>query len=138
MSQLARLCFSLEQPLLDKLEDLMRNSTYANRSEFIRDMIRERLVHEEWTSDGQALGTITLIYDHHTRGLTDRLTELQHRYHAGVLASTHVHLTHELCAEMIMVSGKAAEVSELAGLLRQQKGVLHAALSMSTPGVHLA
>ena len=136
-SELVRLSFSLERPLLDRLEKLVATSRYTNRSEFIRDMIRDHLVAEEWVRGQEALGTITLLYDHHTRGLTEKLTDLQHDHRAKVLATTHVHLTHHLCAEMIMATGKAEEIRRLADALHQQKGVLHAALSMSSAGKKL-
>ncbi len=137
MSNLARLSFSLERPLLDRLEKLLRDSKYQNRSEYIRDLIRDQLVEQEWERNEEALGTITLIYDHHMRQLSDKLTHLQHEHHDEVLAATHVHLDHHLCAEMIMVKGRAQRVRSLADRLRQQKGVLHSTLSMSSTGKKL-
>ena len=137
MSTLARLSFSLEQPLLDRLEKLLKESRYENRSEFIRDMIRGQLVEKEWERNEEALGTVTLLYDHHMRQLSDKLMDLQHEYHDAVLATTHVHLDHELCAETIMVRGRAERIRRLADLLRRQKGVLHATLSMSSTGKKL-
>ncbi len=136
-SELVRLSFSLERSLLNRLEKLLAASRYTNRSEFIRDMIRDRLVAEEWVRGQEALGTVTLLYDHHTRGLSEKLTDVQHDHQANVLATTHVHLTHDLCAEMIMATGKADDIQALADALRQQKGVLHAALSMSSVGKRL-
>jgi CopG family nickel-responsive transcriptional regulator len=80
------------------------------------------------------VGTITLVYDHHKRQLSEQLTRLQHRHHHLVLAATHVHLDHDLCVESILVKGPADDVRTMADLLRKQKGVLHAALSMSSTG----
>ena len=110
---------------------------YATPSEFIRDLIRSRLVEGEWAKDEQAIGTVTLVYDHDTRRLSDKLTSLQHKHHDAVLATTHVHLDHHLCAEMIMVKGRAHTIQELATQLGQQKGVLHSSLSMSSTGKQL-
>ena len=138
MSNVVRLSFSIEQPLLDRLERLMAEEHYANRSEFIRDMIRERLVEREWEQDVEAVGTITLVYNHHTRGLSDRLTDAQHDHHDVILASTHIHLDHDLCAETVIVKGQATRIKQLADLLKQQKGVLHAGLSVSSTGKQLA
>jgi len=138
MSELERLSFSLEKPLLAKLEKLVRAARYTNRSEFIRDLIRSRLVEQEWESDKDALGTVTLLYDHHVRGLSDRLTHLQHDYHGNILATTHVHLDHELCAEVIMIRGKANLIRQLATAMGREKGVLHASLSLSSTGKQLA
>lgn len=137
MADLTRLSFTIEQPLLKKMERLMRRGRFRNRSEFIRDLIRSRLVDSEWEQDAEALGTITLVYDHDTRRLSDKLTSLQHKHHDAVLATTHVHLDNHMCAEMIMVKGRAHTIRELADVLGQQKGVLHAQLSMSSTGKQL-
>ena len=137
MSQLVRLSLSLEKPLFDRLERLVKRSGYTNRSEFVRDMIRQQLVAGEWDKDREVLGTVTLIYDHHRRALSSELTRLQHHHHHAVLVSTHVHLSEDLCAEVILVRGKASEVKHLADSLRQQKGVYHAELSMSSTGTSL-
>lgn len=137
MSDLVRLSFSLERPLNDALEQLVEDTGCANRSELIRNMIRARLVEQEWEGDEEALGTVTLLYNHHMRRLSERLTQVQHVHHGAVLAATHVHLDHDLCAEMIMVRGTASEIRRLAEELRQQKGILHASLSMSSTGKKL-
>ena len=111
MSDLVRLSISLEKPLLQRLERLVRSSRYTNRSEFIRDLIRQRLVEQQWADQRQeVVGTITLIYDHHARQLADKLVDIQHDHHEMVMATTHVHLSHDLCAEMIMVRGGAGHV----------------------------
>jgi len=138
MSDLVRTSVSIERPLLNRLEKMIRGSRYTNRSEFIRDMIRERLVQQEWERDQEVVGTITLIYDHHVRLLNEKLTDLQHDHHGTILATTHVHLDKHMCAEMIMLQGRAGEIRRVADLLRQQKGVFHASLSISSTGTKLA
>ncbi|MCF7790518.1 MAG: nickel-responsive transcriptional regulator NikR [Victivallales bacterium] len=138
MPSLTRLSFSIEDSLFNKLDKMVRESGYANRSEFIRDMIRDQIVAEEWRDNqDETVGTITLIYDHKRRELSEKLTDLQHSSHNIVLASTHVHLTHEICAEMIMVKGNPKEVKHLSDKLKQQKGVLHSGLIMGTTGINL-
>ncbi len=137
MSDLVRMSLSLEKPLLDRLEAMVARSRYTNRSEFIRDMIRRQMVDQEWQANEEAVGTITLVYDHHARTLSKKLTELQHRHHHAILASTHVHLTHDTCVEMILARGPADQIREIADLLRGQKGVLHASLSTSSTGKRL-
>ena len=135
MSDLVRLSISLEKGLAQRLEHLVRGSRYTNRSEFVRDLVRQRLVQEQWSDARQpVVATVTLVYDHHARELLDRLVDIQHHFEDHILASTHVHLSHELCAEMIMVRGKPARIRELADELRQQRGVLHATLGMATTG----
>ena len=137
MSKLVRLSMSLEEDLYRRMEALVRKSRYTNRSEFIRDLIRDHLVQLEWQTDDVLLGTISLVYDHHARGLTERLTEQQHHFAGKVLATTHVHLDEHLCAEMIMVRGKGKDIQVLAGRLQREKGVLHAKLAAGTTGKHL-
>ncbi len=134
MSDLVRLSFSIEEKLLDKLENIVKEKGYDNRSEFIRDIIRNMVVSGEWDSNNEIIATITLVFDHHKKELGKKLTNVQHKFHDIVLASTHVHLNHDICAEMIMVKGSAKTVNELANKLRQQKGVLHAGLTMSSTG----
>jgi CopG family nickel-responsive transcriptional regulator len=137
MTELTRLSFSIERSLEEKLEELVVRAGYGNRSEFIRDLIRDRLVEREWTENGEAVGTITLVYDHHARGVGEKLTGLQHDHHDVVLAATHVHLDHQLCAEVIICRGSSSDIQKIASRLRQQKGVLHGALSMSSTGAKL-
>lgn len=138
MTNLERLSFSLEGPLAEALSRLVIDSGYSNRSEYIRDMIRDRLVDREWERDEEGVGTITLVYDHHLRRLSEKLTELQHHHHDIILATTHVHLDAHLCAEVILAKGRGSEIRHLADTLRQQKGVLHGALTMSSTGRALA
>jgi CopG family nickel-responsive transcriptional regulator len=137
LSDLVRLSFSIDRSLADKLDRLCGGSGYENRSEFIRDLIRARLVEEEWRSDHEAVGAITLVFDHHAHGLNERLTDLQHDHHEVILASTHVHLDHDLCAEVVLCRGPATRLKAIADGLRQHRGVLHAALSMSSTGREL-
>ena len=138
MPDLTRLSFSIENSLFNKLEKMVEDKGYSNRSEFIRDMIRDKIVTEEWSDNQQeVVGTITLIYDHHRRELGNKLTKLQHSHHEVVLTSTHVHLTKEICAEMIMVKGSPKEVKSLSDALKQQRGVLHSGLIMGSTGNRL-
>jgi CopG family nickel-responsive transcriptional regulator len=139
LPDLVRLSFSIDSTLADRFEDMVRQGEYANRSEFFRDMIRERLVAEEWQGEEveEAVGTITLVYDHHSRGVSEKLTELQHDQHDAILATTHVHLDHHLCAEVIICRGRPAMIRSICDRLRQQRGVLHGALSMSSAGQRL-
>ena len=134
MSEITRVSLSLESSLLEKLDRMARENDYENRSEFIRDLIRDQLTREQWENDEEVLGTLTLVYNHHQRGLTEKLVELQHHSHENILAATHVHLTHEICAEMIMIRGRGNGIRDLAAAVKQQRGVLHAELSMSTTG----
>jgi CopG family nickel-responsive transcriptional regulator len=128
----------MDDELLNKLDRMVKESRYPNRSEFIRDMLRHRLVEEEWESDREVVGTLTLTFDHHQRELTDRLTELQHDHCTSVLASTHVHLNEDMCVEVVIMRGRADMLRELADEMRGQRGVLHGELAISSVGRELA
>jgi len=134
MSDIVRISLSIEESLFHRLEKLIAQSDYGNRSEFIRDLIRNRLVEQEWQTEQELLGTISLLYDHHARGLSERLTAQQHDFPGKVLATTHVHLDEHLCAEMIMVRGRGKDIKALADRLQREKGVLHAKLATGTTG----
>jgi CopG family nickel-responsive transcriptional regulator len=138
MSDLTRMSLSIEQPLFEKLEAMVASSNYDTRSEFIRDLIRRHLVEEEWQSDTELIATILLVYDHHARGLLAALTDLQHDFAGQVLATTHVHLDHHHCAEMIMVRGRGDDIRRLSDGMRKRKGVLHAELACGSTGKNLA
>jgi CopG family transcriptional regulator, nickel-responsive regulator len=137
MSEMVRVSLSLDKHLLDKLEDLIRDSEYKNRSEFVRDMIREQLVQKQWEGDEETVGTLTLVYDHHQRELSRKLTSIQHDHHDYILAATHVHLDRHLCAEAILMKGPAKTLRSLADQLKKQKGVLHAVLAGGSTGKDL-
>lgn len=137
MSELERLSFSIERDLRRRFDELVANSRYENRSEFLRDLIRERMVQRQWDRNSEVIGTLTLVFDHEQRELGRKLTRLQHRHHHEILAATHIHLDERLCAEMIMMRGRAERINRIADALKRQKGVLHAALSMSTTGKRL-
>ncbi|HOC71590.1 MAG TPA: nickel-responsive transcriptional regulator NikR [Candidatus Hydrogenedentes bacterium] len=138
MSDLVRMSITMEKELHDRLEEVLKTGPAVSRSEFIRDLVRERLARDAWKNNEEAVGTITVVYDHEVRELTQKLTHLQHHYHDAILATTHVHLTEELCAEMIMVRGRASEIEALAEGMRAHKGVLHAAVSIGSTGKRLA
>ena len=137
MSDLVRVSLSLEEPLFRAMEKMARESGYENRSEFVRDLVRDSMVRHEWEENQEAVGTITLVYDHHVRRLSEKVTHLQHHHHHEILAATHVHLDAHMCAEVILVKGAAERIRRIADVLRRQKGILHATLSMSTTGKKL-
>jgi CopG family transcriptional regulator, nickel-responsive regulator len=135
MSKITRFAVSLEEALFKQLETLVKSHKYTNRSEYIRDLLRAKLVEDQWGDEhARVVATLTLIYDHHAYQLSKKLTDLQHHHHQTVLATTHVHLDEHLCAEMIMMRGYVHEIKEIADLAGQQKGVLHSALSISSAG----
>ena len=138
MSELIRVSLSIESPLLEKMEELATQKGYENRSEFIRDLIREQLTASEWESGAEVIGTITMVYKHHQRGISEKLTELQHDCTEHILAATHVHLSHHICAEMIMIKGSGKAIEKFSNALRKLKGVLHVGFSAGSTGEKLS
>ena len=136
MTDLARFGISIDQRLLDSFDQLIRTKGYVNRSEAIRDMIRNALVEDqlERVDTTPTVGTVTLIYDHHTRDLSDKLTEHQHSHHEAIVSALHVHLDAHHCLEVVVVRGSAAQVKRLAGELIGTKGVKHGKLVLTTVG----
>lgn len=123
MADLVRFGVSMEEELLRAFDELIRKKGYTNRSEALRDLVREALHAQAWEEGEEVLGVIVLLYDHRKRELLARLTEAQHHAHPHVLASLHIHLDEENCLEVIAVRGPAGEVRRLADQLRAEKGV---------------
>ena len=134
MSTIARFSVSIEQELLDRFLRIAKKRGWGNRSEALRNLIRDAMVREEWEADAEIVGTITLVYDHHKRELSDKLTSIQHDHHDAVLSATHIHLDHDNCLEMIAVRGTATQVQKIADALIGTKGVKHGKLSATTTG----
>jgi len=125
---------ALDEELLRKFDQHIKKRRYGTRSEAMRDLIRADLVEQQWSKDRVVVGTITLLYDHHTRDLTRTLTHLQHDSKAKVLSSLHVHLDHHYCLEVIAVKGRSQQVRALADTLIGTKGVLHGNLTATALG----
>lgn len=134
---LKRFTISMEEGLLHDFDTFMRDHQYQNRSEAIRDLIRQRAVENEWAADKDVMGVISLVYDHHRHQLQEKITELQHNYHHQIVSTTHVHMDHDNCLEVIIIRGKAAQVQELADNLGALRGVRSSKLAMSSTGEHL-
>jgi CopG family nickel-responsive transcriptional regulator len=126
MPELTRITISLESALLEAFDRRNDTKGYANRSEAIRDLIRERLIREEVEhATGEQVAVLTLVYDHHARELAARLIDKQHHHHGLVVSSLHVHLGERHCLEVSVLRGKAEEVRHLGDELLTTKGVLH-------------
>lgn len=129
-----RFSISMENDLLEKFDGHLNTHGYSNRSEAVRDLVRKALVDEEWEAGEEVVGVITLVFDHHQRQLQDKLTELQHGYHCLVVSSTHVHLDHHNCLEVIIARGEASRVRRLADRLKATKGVKSSELAAASTG----
>jgi CopG family nickel-responsive transcriptional regulator len=132
MSELTRTGLSIDRELLARFDLAIAKKRYKNRSEAVRDLIRDHLVSEEADSNKLVIGTLTIVYDHHRPNLTEKLVEAQHRAGSKVLAATHVHLDHHNCLEVVIMKGRGAELSDLANGILSLRGVKHGKLVITT------
>ena len=136
--QTQRFGVSMDDILLGKLDTFIKRKGYANRSEAIRDFVRENLVEEEWETGKPVVGTVTLIYDHDALELPKKLTDLQHHFHKEIISTTHIHLDEHNCLEILALKGKGEKVKAIADRLIAAKGVKHGKLVMPTTGKGLS
>ncbi|MBU1062376.1 MAG: nickel-responsive transcriptional regulator NikR [Candidatus Omnitrophica bacterium] len=137
MSELVRFGISLDENLLKDFDALITDKQYSNRSEAIRDLIRNSLVEDEWKKGKEVAGAISLVYDHHKRELMDLIVAIQHEYQDMIVASQHAHLDHHNCLEVIIVKGRSEKIKRLSDKLRAVKGVKHGSLTLTTLGKEL-
>ncbi|MCU7871483.1 MAG: nickel-responsive transcriptional regulator NikR [Candidatus Thiodiazotropha sp. (ex Lucinoma borealis)] len=131
--EIARVTVSLSEGLLHELDKRFVDQGYASRSELVRDMIREKLVEEQWADgNGEVVGVLTISYDHHQRGLTEKITDTQHNTYINILCTTHVHLDHHHCLETIIVRGKPNEIEQLATKIGGMRGVRFSKLTRAS------
>jgi len=132
-----RLSVSLPARLLREMDRRVVGRGYSSRSEFVRDLVREKLIEKKWAEGREeVVGVLTITFDHHQRELTNRLNDIQHRRFVNVLCSTHVHLGHDECLEAIILRGRPSAVEQLALEIGGLKGVRFAGLTRalgSTP-----
>lgn len=138
MGETVRFGVSLDGDLLEKFDALCERQGCPSRSEALRDIIRNALVQDALQSENaDAAGVLTLIYDHHVRDLSRRLTERQHGAHDRIVTTLHVHLDHHNCLEILVLKGKAGELRTLADQLRAIRGVTHGTFSITAIGADL-
>ena len=138
MGQLSRIGVAIDSGLLEQFDRLIESRGYTNRSEAFRDLIRDELVEKSWQDPASnVVGAVTLVYDHHVRLLSEKLTAMQHDFHDHILSTLHVHLDHDHCLEVLVVRGQAAAVKKIADALISTKGVRHGRLTITTTGAGL-
>ena len=138
MSDITRFGVSIDSQLGKKFDEHIKRKGYSTRSEAIRDMIRDTLVEEQWEmGKHDTVGTITIVYNHHTRELDHALTHLQHQSYHHIISSLHVHLDDHNCLEVLVVKGKSHEIKKISDRLIGTKGVKHGKLTMTTTGKEL-
>lgn len=136
--RVARFGVSLKKDLLAILDKMVKERGYTNRSLAIADMVRDQYVeYSQQQPDLAVAGTITLVYDHHTRNVQETLTSLQHDHSTEIVSTLHVHLDHHNCLEVLVVRGKVPEIRSLADRLIGAKGVKHGKLCITTTGKNL-
>jgi CopG family nickel-responsive transcriptional regulator len=138
MGELSRVGVAIDSDLLKKFDDLIAGRGYTNRSEAFRDLIRDAMIeHKAERSDSVMVGTVTLVYDHHVRRLSEKLTDMQHEHFHNVLSTLHVHLDHDHCLEVVVLKGKSSAVRRMADALISAKGVKHGRLTITSSGAGL-
>ncbi len=138
MSGLTRFGVSIPDSLLGDFDRLIARKGYQNRSEAIRDLIRDSLVTEEWKEGKKEMvGAISIVYSHHTRELSRLLTQMQHDHFQTILSTLHIHLDEHNCLEVLVVKGKAEEIKKIGDRLVGTKGVKHGKISLTSTGKNL-
>lgn len=137
MSELTRVSVSLDGALLERFDRQIEKDGYPTRSKAVADLIRESLVEQEWECGAEVAAAIILVFDHHKRDLSHKLTHIQHDYHALIISSQHIHLDHHNCLEIVVVRGNPQRVRELSDRLKGTKGVKYCSLAAASTGVEL-
>lgn len=138
MCPVERYTVSMDSRLLARFDALIEKKGYANRSEAIRDLIRDSLVEEEWARPREKVAaTVTLVYNHHAADLADRLADVQHHHASIVVATTHVHLDNDNCLEVVILRGHCRDVRALSEQLIAMKGIKHGKVAFTTEGKEL-
>ena len=138
-SDLVRFSIAMPEDLLCAFDELVsRRGIAKNRSEVIRDLVRDALVDEEWDNPCQEIvGTLTMVYSHHASDITEKLDHIQHQYHRQIISSMHIHLDEHNCLEIVAMRGEADDIRHIADALLGIKGVKHGRLTTTTTGKYL-
>lgn len=136
---LSRFSIAMDEDLLARFDTLVEQRGLGiNRSEAVRDLVRDALVESAWEdSTGEIVGTVTMVFDHHASDLAEKLDGVQHAHHDKIVSAMHVHLDAHNCLEVIVVRGASSDVRSIADSLLGTKGVKHGKLVMTTTGQHL-
>ncbi|MEA3493133.1 MAG: nickel-responsive transcriptional regulator NikR [Candidatus Margulisiibacteriota bacterium] len=134
MSNIERFGISAPEDLLEKFDKISLQRGYTSRSEAIRDLMRDNIVEQSIAEDKEVVGTVTIVYNHHTRALADKLTDMQHDFYKNIISSTHIHMDHHNCLEILVVKGKAQNVKDIGNRLISTKGVKHGKLVVTATG----
>lgn len=129
MEKIKRFGISVDKDLIEEFDEHIKKKGYKNRSEAIRDLIRDNLVSDSWElGEVEVIGTLTIVYDHHKRDLTKVLNEIQHKFHSNIVSVTHVHMDEHNCLEVLIMKGIGEKIKTIADRLIGTKGVKHGKL----------
>ncbi|AIS53105.1 putative nickel-responsive regulator [Thermoanaerobacter kivui] len=138
LEEITRFGVSMESKLLYQFDELIKKKNYNNRSEAIRDLIRDFIVENQWEAeDVETMGTITYVFNHEMREISDKLTDIQHKHYKNIISTMHVHLDEHNCLEVMVVKGTSKEIIKIADEIISTKGVKHGKLAMTTTGENL-
>lgn len=138
MAGAVRFSVSLEKALLKKFDAYIGEKGYTNRSEAIRDLIRDLIVEEQWEAGKvETVAAVTLVYDHEKLDLKSRITELQHEHHDQIVSTMHVHMDAHNCLEIVVLRGVAAEIRTLGDQMISLRGIKFGRLNLATTGQDL-
>jgi len=138
MAKTVRFSISISPDLLKKFDQAIKERAYENRSKAIRDLIVNFIVDREWEkSDREVMGSLTILYDHESRGLLEKLLKIQHARHENIISTMHMHIDERNCMEILAVKGYPNEIRELADKIMSCKGVKHGRLVMSITGAEI-
>jgi len=138
-NELMRFSVAMPEDLLVKFDRLVaRRGLAKNRSEVVRDLVRDALVDDECATPGRiVMGTLTIVYDHHSHDLQEKLHHIQHDYLDMLVSTVHVHIDHDNCLEVIILKGETGEVQDVANLILGTKGVKTGKLVTTTTGAFI-
>lgn len=137
MQNIVRFGVSIDEKLLKQFDGIIDDKGYVNRSEAIRDLIRDMLVSNEISDpDAEAIGTLTMIYSHETREISDKLNDVQHTYYKNIISATHVHMNEHDCLEVLILRGPARIIQTVADKLLSIKNVQHGKLTVTANPSH--
>jgi CopG family nickel-responsive transcriptional regulator len=135
MATVERFGVSIEEELLTWFDAMVKARGYSSRSEAIRDLIRREMIRHEWDNpEGEVIGTVTIVYEHHAHELANMLADVQHQFHDCIICSSHIHLDHDNCLEVVIVRGSSQRVKTIADTLTSLRGVKHGQLVSTTTG----
>jgi CopG family nickel-responsive transcriptional regulator len=138
MTEISRFGVSIDRRLLEHFDEKIAAEGYLNRSEAIRDLIRNYLVKEEWNlGEEEVIGVVSLVFEHVRRELTEGLTEVQHHHYSSIVSAVHIHLDHNNCLEVLILKGRGKKIRAITNELKSLRGVKHCQLSISTTGKEL-